>query len=159
MVNMTQYGTIQYVQQQTDLEAAFHLSNNPVASTSVSSAREQIQLNDQPHSRLKGKKKASPKPLESRNPLFFDILQRQLEDSQRHYCLFLCWENGADDQRVVPLLIQDPEDEEKIYQDLGRTWHKRCGWWWKYFPFYSVLGLEEVEVCTRRPSIITTDPK
>ena len=84
---MTQYGAIQYVQQETDLKAAFHLSNNPAASASVSSAREQIQLNNQPHSRLKGKKKASPKPLESRNPVFFNILQRQLEDSQDTACL------------------------------------------------------------------------
>jgi hypothetical protein len=73
--------------------------------------------------------------------------QADLEDSQRHHCLFLCWEDGADDQRAVPLLIEDIEDETRIYQDLVRTWYKMRGWWWRYIPFYGVLGLEEVEVC------------
>jgi hypothetical protein len=132
-----------------DLEAAVQPSNNPAASTSVSSAREQVQLNDQPHSRRRAKKKASSKSPVWRVPILFDKLQCQLEDSQRHHCLFFCWDNGANGQKSMPLLIQDPEDEKRIYQDLGRTWYERSGRCRRYFPFYGVLGLEEMEVCTR----------
>ncbi|KAF8850321.1 hypothetical protein BDZ45DRAFT_809232 [Acephala macrosclerotiorum] len=141
---MAQHGTIQRGQQ-SDLEAAIHLPNNPIANDSVSSARERDQLDNQPRSRLKGKQKDPPKPRAPQDPVFFDTLRGELEDSQRHHCLFLCWEDGAYDQRAVPLLIEDIEDEMRIYQDLVRTWYKMRGWWWRYIPFYGILGLEEVK--------------
>ena len=146
-------------QQPTDLEAAIHLSNLPTATACASSALEQVQLNAQPYPRRKVKEKAAPKIMLWKAPTFFDELQQQLEDARRHHCLFLCWENGANDQRAVPLLIEDPEDEKRIYQDLRRTWYKGRRWWWKYFPFYGVLGLEEVEVCTRITSIAFAELK
>jgi hypothetical protein len=117
-----------------------------LASGSVSSAREPDQLDNQPRSRLKGKQKDLPKLQASQDPVFFDTLQGELEDSQRHHCLCLCWDDGAEDQRAVPLLIEDIEDETRIYQDLVRTWYKMRGWWWRYIPFCGVLSLEEVEV-------------
>lgn len=126
----------------TDLEAAFHLSECPAASGSFSSALEQVQLNDQPNIRPKVKPKAPPNPT---------------EDAQRHHCLFLCWDEGPNDQRVIPLLIKDPEDEKRVYQDMGRIWYERHGQWRRYLPFYGVLSLREVEVRTRLASIICAD--
>jgi hypothetical protein len=141
----------------TDLEAAFHLSKCPAAGGSFSSALEQVQLNDQPNIRRKMKPKAPPNPTERRIPVLFDKLHQQLEDAQRHHCLFLCWDEGPNDQRVIPLLIKDPEDEKRVYQDMGRIWYERHGRWRRYLPFYGVLSLHEVEVRTRLASIICAD--
>ena len=62
-------------------------------------------------------------------------------------------DEGPNDQRVIPLLIKDPEDEKRVYQDMGRIWYERHGQWRRYLPFYGVLSLHEVEVRTRLASI------
>jgi hypothetical protein len=54
---------------------------------------------------------------------------------------------------MVPVLIEDPEDERSVYQDLQRMWRERHGWMGKT-PFYGAVGVEEVEVrmCEQRSS-------
>lgn len=136
--------------QPTDIEAAIDLAKHPTASGSCSSAKQLPRPNDPSYLRHKAKGKAKGKATSQttswRAPAIFNEIQQHLEDPTRQNCLFLCWENGDKDQRAVPLLIEDPEDEKRIYQDLHPMWYERCGWWWKYFPFYGVLSLEEVKV-------------
>lgn len=79
---------------------------------------------------------------------FFEALRAELGNGSHEHCLFVCWENEANDQRAVPLLINDREDEVRVYQDLVKIWYERHGWWWKCIPFYEVQGVEEVEVST-----------
>jgi hypothetical protein len=43
-------------------------------------------------------------------------------------------------------LINDREDEVRVYQDLVKIWYERHGRWWKCIPYYEVQGVEEVEV-------------
>jgi hypothetical protein len=134
--------------QLADLEAALDLPIVP-APVHVSTAREHVQLANQPRLRVKRKQKDPPAPRNralGQEEQFFATLQAGLEDGSRSYCLFLCWEHAADDQRAVPLLIEDPEDETRVYRDMVTTWDQRRGWWLKYIPFYQVLGVEEVQV-------------
>ena len=134
-----------HIQPHTDLEAALHSSTSP--NTSISSATELAQPSNKSVPRFRVSRMASPKPIQSTESAFFDTLQHQLEDSESHYCVFICWGYRVGDQRAVPLLIQDPEDEERIYQKLGHILYETCRWWWRYIPFYGIVDLKEIEVC------------
>lgn len=152
---------------QTDIEAGVHILDAPAPAVlktcrdfdgimgatpmPVSNARELTNLANQTRLRSRPKQNASPVPkAQSSRPKnqFFESLQQKLEHGGREYCLFMCWEHGFSDQRAVPLLIKDSEDEVAVYQDLITLWYKTHGWWWRYVPFYQVLAVEEVEVCT-----------
>lgn len=78
-------------------------------------------------------------------PPFFGQLQKHLDKANHDLCLFLCWEESKHDQRAIPVLIKDPQDERGVYQVIRAKWHETCPWW-KKNPFYGVMGLEEVEV-------------
>jgi hypothetical protein len=152
---------------QTDIEAGAHILNAPapavlaicrdvdgitgVTPMPVSNARELATFANQTRLRSRPKQHAFPVlKAQSSRPKneFFESLQQELEHGGRDYCLFMCWERGFNDQRAVPLLIKDSEDEVAVYQDLITLWYKTHGWWWRYVPFYQVLAVEEVEVCT-----------
>ena len=149
MAKIPAYGTFQHRCQPSDVEAAFHLSNNSAAKDSSSSAREEIPLSDQANVRRRVTKKASDKRPDRKETDFFEKFQQKWENAQYHHCLFLCCEKGSRDQRTVPVLVQDPEDERQIYMDLSRTWYEKYGWWSRYVPFYGITSLDEVEVFTR----------
>jgi hypothetical protein len=157
---------------QTDIEAGVHNLNAPAPAVlaickdddgimgatpmPVSSAREETTLANQTRSRSRPLQNAftiftaqGSRPDEPQSQ-FFESLQRRLEDGGREYCLFMCWERGFNDQRAVPLLIKDSEDEVVVYQDLITLWYRTHGWWWRYVPFYQVLAVEEVEVWTTK---------
>ncbi|CZT13231.1 uncharacterized protein RCO7_05276 [Rhynchosporium graminicola] len=77
---------------------------------------------------------------------FFEYIRETMgSNTSREYCLFICWENSFDDQRALLLLVDDIDDEMKIYQELVSLWYDRHGWWRKYIPFYKVQMVEEVE--------------
>ena len=158
MARVAERGGSTYEQQSTDLEAACYLPDHSTVNASAPSALEG-EVNAQPYCRRKSKNSALPETVAWNAPALFDEAQQHLEDSQRHHCLFLCWENGANDQRALPLLIEDPEDEKRIYQDMRQMWYQGCRWWKRYFPFYGVLSLEEVHVCTRTAIIAFVDLK
>lgn len=152
------YGTFRRRRPDSDVEAAFHLSNNSAAKDSSSSARELIKLSDQANVRRKRvTKKSSNKPLDRREADFFEKFQRKWENPQYPYCLFLCYDKGNRDQRTVPVLVQDPEDEKRIYIDLSRTWYEKYGWWSRYVPFYGSISLDEVEVIYTNGNTIAAD--
>src|SRR5882757_5405418 len=122
-------------------------SLNHIPSGSTSSAREQVSLANQPRLRKKPKPKhplIRPRT-SSQAEIFFETLQAVLDHGTRDHCLFFCWELGVNDQRAAPLLIEDIENEVRIYQDLVGKWYEKQGWWWKYVPFYGVVAVEEVD--------------
>jgi hypothetical protein len=135
------------VTQPAEIETSAH-SLNHIPSGSTSSAREQVSLANQ--LRLRKKPKHKPSPIRPRTSgqaeLFFETLQAVLDHGTRHHCLFFCWELGVDDQRAAPLLIEDTENEVKIYQDLVGKWYEKRGWWRRYVPFCGVVVVEEVDV-------------
>ena len=154
---------------QTDIESGVHILDAPAPAVlairrdvdgimdatpmSVSSAREPFTLDN--HTHLRSRTEQNDVPIltaQSSSPKsqFFDSLQKELEHGGQEYCLFMCWERGFNDQRAVPLLIKDSEDEVAVYQDLMKLWYKTHGWWWRYVPFYQVLAVEEVEVWTTK---------
>ena len=144
-----------------DLEAARQPASIPDgsrASASTSTAIEQIELDDQPHLRLRGKGKVVDDPAKSSRPIqlkVFNALQRQLENNDSPRCLFLCWKNGINDERAVLLPVQDHEDDKQIYKNMLQKLYESCGWWWRYLLIYGVTELNEVNVCNRSIRIMT----
>jgi hypothetical protein len=140
--------------QQAGVETGAHLPN-VMPGDSVSTAVEQIPPTNQPHQRVQTMNPMEQAWQESFRPKsrtfgpaeqFFEILQAGLDHGTRTHCLFFCWELGVNDQRAAPLLIEDIENEVKIYQDLERKWYEKLGRWWRYVPFYGVVAVEEVDV-------------
>jgi hypothetical protein len=134
--------------QHLDLEAGIELPTIP-APVALSSAREPVHIANQSRLRSKWKPKVHPPRMAQASgqvEQFFETLRAELGSGSREHCLFVCWGNEVNDQRAVPLLIDDREDEVRVYQDLVKIWYERHGWWWKFIPFYEVQGVEEVEV-------------
>lgn len=109
----------------TDWEAAVHLPNRPGTSATVSSGTELTQFKNQPHPQLQAEGRASPKPVWSREPILSTNFNVNWKMANATIASSFVG-NYIGDQRAVPLLIHDPEDEERIYQDSGRilyeTW-------------------------------------
>jgi hypothetical protein len=112
--------------QQAEIETGAH-SPTIMPSDSVSTAVEQIPPANQPHQRVQTVNSVEQAWQESFRPKsrtfgpaeqFFETLQGVLDHGTRHHCLFFCWELGINDQRAAPLLIEDIENEVRIYQDL-----------------------------------------
>ena len=151
--------------QQAEIETGAH-SPNIMPSDSVSTAVEQIPLANQPHQRVQPVKPVEQAWQETFRPKsrtfgpteqFFEKLQAELDHGTRHHCLFFCWELGINDQRAAPLLIEDIENEVRIYQDLEGEWYEKHGRWWRYVPFYGVVAVEEVDVRMNIPSVKIAD--
>lgn len=133
--------------QHSDLEAGTELPTVPIP-VALSSAREPVRMHNQPRLRSKRKTKVlSPRTAQASGQAehFFRDLGGELGNGSHEHCLFVCWENEIDDQRAVPLLIDDREDEVRVYQDLVTLWYERHGWWWRYIPFHKVQMVEEVK--------------
>ncbi|KAE9373930.1 hypothetical protein N431DRAFT_482792 [Stipitochalara longipes BDJ] len=137
------------VTQLPNLKPTIHAANNSKPSFLGSSAREQMPAATQPRRRKQTGRLPAQAPEGLREAgKFFDALQAELEDGVRQHCLFLCWEASVNDQRAVPLLIENKEDEldeVKIYRDMAAKLYETQPWWLKYNPFCQVLGVEEVE--------------
>jgi len=132
---------------QQELERSNHVRESPIPNLPISSAREKLTSANQLRRRRTTDRRLLPTPEASGQAgNFFEVLQSQLEDGIRPYCIFLCWEVSINDQRAVPLLIEDKEDEVRVYRDMVQKWCKMQPWWLKYNPFYKVLSVEEVEV-------------
>ena len=131
----------------SDLETGIELPTIP-APVALSSASP-VRIANQPRLRSKWKPKVDPPRMAQASgqaDQFFETLRAELGNGSCEHCLFVCWENKVNDQRAVPLLIDDREDEVRVYQDLVKIWYEKHGWWWKYIPFYEVQEVEEVEV-------------
>ncbi|TAQ89297.1 hypothetical protein B7494_g2382 [Chlorociboria aeruginascens] len=132
----------------SDLEAGINLPTIP-APVVLASAREPVRFANQARLRMQKRKPEVHPPrmaqASGQAEQFFKTLRAELGNGSREHCLFVCWENEVNDQRAVPLLIDDRDDEVSVYQDLVEIWYKRYGWWWKCIPFYEVQGVDEVK--------------
>lgn len=133
--------------QHSDLEAGTGLPTIPTP-VALLSAREPVRVAKLPYLRSKWKTKVRPPrtaQASGQAEHFFEALRAELGNKSHEHCLFVCWENEVNDQRAIPLLIDDREDEVRVYQDLVKIWYERHGWWWQYIPFHKVQMVEEVE--------------
>jgi len=124
--------------------------NNTIPSISTSTPTQPNPVANQARLRKGQKFKNTPPPQfqTSKQPeQIFEALYTDLEDGYSNNCLFMCWEQGANDQKAIPLKIRDTDDEVQVYRDMVDKWYEVQRWWWRYVPFYQVLGVEEVEVC------------
>ncbi|KAN0098206.1 hypothetical protein V8E51_013869 [Hyaloscypha variabilis] len=130
---------------QQELERSNHDQESPIPNLPVSSAREKLTSASQLRRRRTTDRRLLPTAEASGQAgNFFEVLQSQLEDGIRPYCMFLCWEVSINDQRAVPLLIEDKEDEVRVYRDMVQKLCEMQPWWLRHNPFYQVQDVKEV---------------